>query len=316
MVVHLKLLILAQFEPEFKYYRAEYFLDKNGSLRSDTEVFHLPALTSPLFVRADGIAGTTTGMCKANAALTLAVILSDCRFYTTEKASPYIFSTGCAGGPVERTTLGDVVVSTKVVDFDMGHHLESDDLHLDEYGTPDEPVFKEFPSFNHMAYFELNQELVKRVLNASKRVKLEDNQAAQLVRSEYNDLKIPTVHKGISIQSDNFWHGYGMRKRAEYVINLHLRRVQGSRNEDDVYKTTQCEDASIAQVAVRFGVLDKLFCIRDVVNYDAPPKPTTSHDQLKISAYTTAGQMAPAFDLGHKNNFLVGKVLIEDLLKI
>jgi nucleoside phosphorylase len=40
------------------------------------------------------------------------------------EVEPYIFSTGCAGGPVERTTLGDVVVSTKLVDFDMGHHFE------------------------------------------------------------------------------------------------------------------------------------------------------------------------------------------------
>ncbi|MDR2082481.1 MAG: hypothetical protein LBP35_02485 [Candidatus Ancillula trichonymphae] len=50
MVVPVKLLILTQFEPEFKHYRAEYFLDAEGKLRADTEVFHLPALTSLLFL--------------------------------------------------------------------------------------------------------------------------------------------------------------------------------------------------------------------------------------------------------------------------
>ncbi|MDR2082478.1 MAG: hypothetical protein LBP35_02470 [Candidatus Ancillula trichonymphae] len=96
-------------------------------------------------------------------------------------------------------------------------------------------------------------------------------------------------------------------------INSHLQRVNSSINQDDVYKTTQCEDTSIAQIAQRFGILDKLFCIRDVVNYDAPPKCAGSCNQTKRSAYATAGQPSPAFNLGHLNNFLVGRATIADL---
>ena len=77
-----------------------------------------------LYVK-DGVALCTLGMGKLRAALNTAAVLSDDRF---DFSDAYIFSVGCAGSAVGTTVMGDVVVASAAVDYDLGHRADAREL--------------------------------------------------------------------------------------------------------------------------------------------------------------------------------------------
>ena len=92
---------------------------------------------SKLYVK-DGTALYVTGQGKLNSALSLAAILADDRF---DFSDAYIMSTGCAGSAAEYTVMGDVIVATATVDYDLGHQADIREmtarLMAETYGCPD-----------------------------------------------------------------------------------------------------------------------------------------------------------------------------------
>ncbi|MDR0950667.1 MAG: purine nucleoside permease [Candidatus Ancillula sp.] len=283
---NVKILIMAQFEPEFELFKKVYFSENT------TEVRDIKGLENPLYIREDGIIGTYGNMGKANSAMSMTLVLSqpDLDF---EKA--LIFSVGCAGGPFRRVSLGDVIIANAVVDFELGHHFSPKDINLD---LETEEVFLRFPDFDDFAIWQLNPKLVNWALDTTEDLELEDP----------IDLpeKIAKIQTGISVTGDDFWHGEHMSKRADVVVNtakhLFSHRKQ---NVQGFYKSTQCEDNAIATVLNRFNLLNHLLCIRDISNYDSPTK--------EISAYVSSKSDSQAFEIGTRNNFKVVDKLVKSI---
>jgi purine nucleoside permease len=244
----------------------------------------------PLWVNRDGVAGTVAGMGKANASATLTTLLSDRRFDWT---NTYILISGCGGGPVDRTTLGDVIWAYDLVDWDLGNHFVYGDV------GEDGPFFVHRESYDSSALVHLNKGLVDWAFSLSKNTALTDTDAAKASRVKYQDAKTPAVRTGTSLTGDDYWHGSTARKHVEELMSNY--RTEGP------YMASQMEDNSFGVVATRFGKLDRLLVLRDSVNYDS--------EYPGGDAISTLRDYSGAFAIGMKNNYLVGSVVVNELVK-
>jgi purine nucleoside permease len=223
--------------------------------------------------------GSVGGMCKGNTGATMAAILNDERFDLTDAL---ILMTGCAGGPSDKTELGEIVVCDELIDFDMGHHFSPDDVELGE------EVFKMFDDFAHMNYFVPG----KRFAPAVEKVLHNFDQAA-------SGFKLST---GSSITSDNFWHGKTMLRRVN-LVTATVQKYHNSRLHSP-FKVSQCEDTAIAQILKLSGLLDNLVVTRSIVNFVAPIDASSAHANV--------ANPDDFFDVAHQNCFEIGKNLTSE----
>jgi purine nucleoside permease len=264
--------------------------------------------TNPLYVK-DGVALYVTGMGKVNTSNSLTAILSDKRF---DFSNAWIISTGCAGGATELTVMGDVVIASAAADFDLGHHLQPRDL--PNYKGP---LFAHDPSYDSAGYIKINPEVVARAYELTKDIELPTTEKTQSVMSKFGEWgsRQPKVLIGSVISGDNYWKGYTDQETANSIL-----RAYGA---PDPFYLTEMEDVALGVVATRFGLGDKYLIIRDSVNMAVPPVGFTVLDVWKeLLEGTEESQLsdgniesADIFATAMKNNFLVGKVIIDDLIK-
>jgi purine nucleoside permease len=293
--IQVKALVIAMFEVgefggdfagEFQHWYERYFVD--------APAYEVKGLPNPLFINKDGVAGTVAGMGKANAATTLSVILSDPRF---DFSKTYILSSGCSGMPPSRGTLGDVVWAYELVDVDLGHSWAESDRPAGVTAT-----YLRSEGYDRTGYLMLNEKLVDWAISVSKDVPLLDDPAAATYRANYGPAEAeekPSVRSGISLTGDNYWHGVNANKHAEEVVVAYKTKTS--------YMVTQMEDNALGVVASRFGKLDRLLVCRDVVNYDQPYQGQTVLESLDADS--------GAFSIGMRNGFLVGSVVIDEIVK-
>ena len=289
------------FPGEAQYYYEAYL--------ADAEAYDVPhgAPGTKLYYR-DGVALCVLGMGKVNAALTTMAILSDARF---DYSQAYILSTGCAGSAAETTVMGDVFLITAAVDYDLGHHADGRDL-----ADPEGTAWFHDADFDDAALVILNQELTGKAYALVKDTPVETTDRTRNFMLHAFDgaawaVRDPLVLTGTTVTADNYWKGAHGHANA-------LRMVETYQCPDP-YATTEMEDVAVARTAQRMGLLDRLIVIRGSVNMDvfmlgATPESLWGNAEAMILADEDSVEAADIFAVSMKNNFTVGRVIIDSIL--
>ena len=257
-----------------------------------------------LFIK-DGIAMYITGMGKVNTALSLNAVLLDSRF---DFSNTYVISTGCAGSAYEYGVMGDVFVITAVMDFDLGHHADIRDMAEGATTT-----WFHDPSYDSSSHKILNPELMDKVYNLVKDVKIETTEKTKAFMAAAFDnaewaIRDPQVLRGTGVSGDNYWKGPHDHANVQLMVETYKC--------PDPYAVTEMEDVALGVVLDRLGMLDKYIIIRDSVNMDmfmngATPESLwdPTHDETLASEDNI--EAADIFATAMENNFKVGKVIID-----
>ena len=305
-----KVLILPKFEinkmngdtaGEAQYYYDHYL--------TGSEVYEVPNSggTARIYYK-DGIALSVQGMGKVNATMNTVQVLSDSRF---DFSNAYILSTGCAGAAVETMVMGDVCVASAAVDFDLGHHADSRDL-ADAEGT----TWFHDEDFDDTAAFLLDRSLTEKVYALVKDTPVETTEVTRsFMRAAFDGadwaVRDPQVLRGTTVTGDNYWKGqYG---------HLNALRMAEVYQCPDPYATTEMEDVAVARTAERMGMLDRLIIIRDSVNMDvfmigATPESLWGDAEATTLASEESIEAADIFVTAMKNNFNVGRIIIDQII--
>ena len=265
------------------------------------------AAEEKLYVK-DGIALYVTGIGKVNSAINTIAVLDDERF---DFSDAYILSTGCAGSAYEYGVMGDVYVISSAVDFDLGHH--ADPRELDE--ASDITWFHD-SEFDDSAFVKLDPELTDRVYDLVKDVKPETTEnTKQHMKNAFPGEewaeREPMVLRGTSVTGDNYWKGMYDHKNA-----VLLAETYGC---PDPYAVTEMEDVAVSNVVEAFDMLDRYMIIRDSVNMDvfmldATPESLWGKEVEDEISSDDSAESLDIFPTAMKNNFEVGKIIIEAIM--
>ncbi len=260
-----------------------------------------------LYVK-DGVAMCVTGMGKVNAAVTLMTLLTDSRF---DFSDAYILSTGCAGSAYEYGVMGDVFLITAAVDFDLGHHADPREMITDRENT----WFYD-ASFDSASYKLFDQELMAKLYELVKDVKLETTpKTLNFMNVTFEGaewaIREPKVLRGTTATGDNYWKGMYDHSNAVLMCETY--------GAPDPFAVTEMEDMGIAVAADRMGMLDRVIVLRDSVNMDvfmngASPESLWDEHFDDSLASEDSVESADIFATAMKNNFAVGKVIIDAIL--
>ena len=259
-----------------------------------------------LYVK-DGVALYVTGMGKVNTATSTALILTDPRF---DFSDAYIISTGSAGSVRETTVMGDVIIATACIDYDLGHHADPRELVF-----PSDTTWFHAETYDSSSYKILNQELAHKVYDLVKDTEIETSErtknfmAAAFPGEEWAT-RDPQVLLGTTTSGDNFWKGEYDEANAKLQAETY--------GVPDPYAVTEMEDIAVAVALDRLGMLDRYIVIRDSVNMDvfmngAGPESTWGDYTVPI-APGSRPETADIFPIAMENNYKVGKVLIDAIL--
>ncbi len=210
----------------------------------------VPGLDSPLYLDGDGIAVTTTGLGKAEAATTVATLLASAGI---DLDGAYVLSAGVAGAAPARAALGSVFLADAVVDWDRKHRWDRDD----------EPPISPLAYEPEKSVRRLDSTLLEPAVGAARGVELAADPAVEAYADRYPEGRgsEPTVGVGPTVAGDEFWHG---PRHAREVDVLCERYGVGP------YATTQMEDSATATALDRHGLLGRYLSVRAVANYDRP----------------------------------------------
>ena len=291
-VIRPKVLVFAMFEVgantgdfagEFQHWFDRYFKDATSvSVRG---------AFAPVYCSPSGVCGTVVGVGKANAAASLTAILSDPRF---DVSSTYFLTSGCAGTPPDRGTLGSVFWSDCIVDYDLGQRWSPLDV------TEKGPVFQPLEAAGKGIVLRLDPVLTEWAHRLSRNAPLEDAVDAALYRLRYREKQAhrkPFVGVGTTVCSDTWWHGHTLSREADYLCALY---------KAGTYVSTQMEDSAVALVLQRHGMLGRYMIARDIVNFDRPYEGQTPKESLAARN--------GAFSIGMKNGFLVGAAVVDHIV--
>ena len=271
------------FAGEFQHWYEEYF--------ADAASFEVKGAYSPLFLNKDGVAGTVTGVGKANAAATLMAILKDSRF---DFSKTYFITSACAGVSPTRGTLGDVFICDWVVDYDLAHSWKESDA------EDKNVLFVLEDNYKDNGSIKLNGDLVKWALSIAGNVKLEDDPEAAEYRKFYSEEPAgakPSVRTGTSVTSDNFWRGKESSRQAFAICEAYGASP---------YAVTQMEDNAFAVVLRSMGYIARYLVVRDIVNFDQPHAGQTITESLNASS--------GGFSIGMINGHKVGSAILRHIL--
>lgn len=257
----------------------------------------------------DGVALCLLGMGKVNAALNTMAILSDERF---DFSDAYILSIGCAGSAVESTVMGDVVVVTAAVDYDLGHHADAREMTEERAVT----WFRD-PDLDSAAVVKLNPELMEKVFRLVESVPVETTEKTRnFMRAAFDGaawaVRDPKVLRGTAVTGDNYWKGIYGHENAKCMIETY--------DCQDPYAVTEMEDIAVCAAVKRMGLLDRLIILRDSVNMDVfmlgeTPESLWNPEMAALSlASENNVEAADIFATAMKNNFAVGSVIIDAIL--
>lgn len=271
-----------------------------------------------LYVK-DGVALYLTGMGKSNAALSTMAVLSDDRF---DFSDAYIISTGCAGSAEGTTVMGDVVIVTAAVDYDLGHRADIRDMAEDSATT-----WFHDSNYDSSSCFMMNPELTDRVYELVKDVPIQTTEYTRKMMLDNFDQQAwagrdPMVLRGTTVTGDNYWKGEYDHQNALLMVDTY--------GCPDPYAVTEMEEVAVAAAASRMGMLDRLIIIRDSVNMDvffrgntpeslwtvrADETESPAEPETEADGGETDQERADVFSLAMRNNFCVGSVVIDAILE-
>ena len=263
---------------------------------------------SKLYVK-DGVGIYVTGMGKVNTAATITSILLDPRF---DFSDCYFISTGCAGSATEYSVMGDVFLITAAIDYDLGHHADPREME-----NPGSPTWFHDASYDSVSYKLLDQDLMARIYDMVKDVKIETTDKTRAFMAYTFDnaewaARDPKVLRGTTVTGDNYWKGGFDQKNAREMCEVY--------GAPDPFALSEMEDIAIAVVLDRFGMLDRYIILRDSVNMvvfmnGVTPEglwdPSRSDDSLSSEDSIEA---ADIFATAMENNYKVGSVIVDAIL--
>lgn len=250
-----------------------------------SEAFSVRGADGPLYVTArdGGVAVTTTGMGKSEAATTVAALHGAPGF---DVSSAYWLSAGIAGAAPERAALGSVFVADAILDWDRKHRWDpaevgrggDRDAVARSAGGDDGGREPETPAVEKLAYLpegsihRPNPELVADAVDAARGADLLDRRDVREYGARYPASPAePRVGVGPTVTSDEFWHGTAVAREVDALCAAY---------DVDPYATTQMEDAATAAALDRFDALDRYLSVRAVANYDRPEPGGTVHESF------------------------------------
>ncbi|MFA9425341.1 phosphorylase [Natronorubrum sp. A-ect3] len=223
----------------------------------------IPGTETPLYLTASGLAITTTGIGKSDAATTVTALLASPR---VDLDSAYIVSSGIAGSAPETTALGSVAIADAVVDWDRKHRWDrrttSDTETVPASGSESTPI--DLLAYRPRDYVHhLEPSVVDCALTAAERVELSADDAVRDYQNQYPTAADagPSIERGTTVCGDEFWHGPQYAREVEWLCEAYGVAP---------YVTTQMEDAATATALERFDRRDRYLSVRAVANYDRP----------------------------------------------
>ena len=256
----------------------------------------------------NGVALCSIGEGKITAAVNTSAILSDERF---DFGKATILSTGCAGSAEGYGIFGDVYVVSANVDYDLGHHADPREMEDDS-----KPKWFRMKEYDNIAAIRLNSELTDSVYERVKNVKLETTEKTiAFLQKEYPDEewanRPPAVMRGTTVTGDNFWKGRYDHRNAQAMIEAY--------GCTDPFAATEMEDIAVARTVDRFGLLDKLIDLRVSVNLDvfasgSTPESLWGESSDDSLASENSAESIDIFPTAMRNNFEVGRIIIDDIL--
>lgn len=275
------------------------------------EEYEVPCATEDcrLYVK-DGVALCLLGMGKLKAALNTAAVLSDDRF---DWSDAYILSVGCAGSAVGTTVMGDVVVVSAAVDFDLGHRADARELR-----DPDALTWFHDEAYDGTAVVRLDPQLVQRVYALVKDLPLKTTERTRGFMSRCFDgaewaVRDPIVQLGTSVTGDNYWKGQHDHENALAIVQTY--------DCPDPFAVSEMEDIAVCQAVMLRGLLDRLIVLRCSVNMDtfiggATPEMLWGNDGVNDElSQDYSMEAADIFLTAMENNFLVGSTIIDAVLQ-
>jgi purine nucleoside permease len=246
-------------------------------------------------------------MGKTNCGISVASVLTDERF---DFSNAYLLSVGVAGSSVENTVMGDVVVMSSVVDYDLGHHAD-----VREMENPTDTTWFHDAQFENSCYVLLNQELTEKVYELVKDIPLETTELTREYMREAFDgaawaIRDPAVLKGTAVTGDNYWKG-----KYDHANAVLLTEYYGA---PDPYMVTEMEEISVAVAAKRLGMLDRLIILRTSVNMDEfvlGDTPERLWGRGDEQPEFINSRKADIFETALMNSYKVGRRIIETILE-
>lgn len=216
----------------------------------------IPGVPEPL-AHADGIGVVPTGIGKVAAAATTTAVLTSDRVDCTDCL---VLSVGVAGGNPATVTLGSVVVSTAIVDWD-------DKLRFDPTG--DDLPLDLNPYTGDQGVVELDDDLVEWALGLAGEVSLTDDSSVATYRDrrDHSMEATPGIATGVNVCGDELWHGSVLAEAVEWLV--------ATRNLGPPV-VTEMEDLATARAVMRFHRLDRYLSIRGIANFDRPAPGATT----------------------------------------
>ena len=309
--IPVKVLILPKFEvgelagdfPGEAQFYYENYLDGG-------EAYEIPGTAGEgkLYVK-DGVALFLLGMGKVRAGLNTMAVLKDPRF---DFSDALIISTGCAGAAYEYGVMGDVFIITAAVDYDLGHQADYRDL-----SDQSETTWFHDADFDEMAVVMLDKNLTDQAYEMVKDVPVETTERTRRFMEAAFDgaewaIRDPQVLKGTTATGDNYWKGIYDHENA-----LLMTQTYGC---PDPFALSEMEDVSVATAVKNMGLLDHFLIIRDSVNMDVymlgatPESLWDPNYEATTLASEDSVEAADIFETAMKNNYLVGKVVIDAAL--
>lgn len=271
----------------------------------DLEERSVPGVPEPVRVDRRGLAVAPTGIGKTEAAATVAALFAGDAF---DLADAYVLSAGIAGGTPERTTVGAVHLADAVLDWDFKQRWDPADRRGgvaggeaagSEPSTADEPPIQ-LPAFRPFdLVYEPDPTLLAAAERVARDVSLADSERARAIRERFppDVASEPFVGRGTNVCGDEWWHGAGMARQVEHLVDAY---------DAGPYVVAESEDAATARVLERFGHLDRYLSVRAVSNFD---RPAPGEDVL-----ASANEGGDAGEVSAENAHRIAAAVAEELL--
>lgn len=248
----------------------------------------IPGVSEPL--RHGGNLGVVpTGIGKCAAATTTAAL---CASDGVDLSGALVLSVGVAGGPPAEVTVGSVVLSETILDWDDKVRWAD----ADGSGVGPNPYTGE------AGVYDLDPDLVSRARTLASEVELADDERAADHGREFEAAAArgdPAVVTGTNVCGDELWHGEGIAEEVARMVESH---------DAGTYCATEMEDAGTARALDRFGHLERYLAVRGISNFDRPA-PGRSVDGFLDDDFEAG------FPLGLENAVRVARAVVDDPLR-
>ncbi|MHC3437270.1 phosphorylase family protein [Natrialbaceae archaeon A-gly3] len=270
-------------------------LDERRPWLEDHEIvdaLEVPGLETPLYLTADDVAVTTTGLGKSEAATTVATLAATAGI---DLESAYVLSVGIAGSSPSKAALGSVVLADAVVDWDRKHRWDPED---GGDSSIDVLAYSPEKSVHHV-----DDDLLEVAREAASDVDLAEDEAVLEYQRRYPGTPdTPSVGVGPTVTGDEFWHGPALAEEVEWFCRQY--DLEG-------FVTTQMEDAATMTTLERVGLAGQYLSVRAVANYDRPAPDQSVEDSFEGPPESLELAIENAAAVG---SAVVGRLVEEDPL--